>query len=179
MAVANSTGVIASVPTTPQPVEAPRSQSEQALRRAVTRYDICLATVARLTMLDSRRMTGAEFDSLAQAQDELTQLHNELEQAGQLHLLVAPMTPPAPPQPVFAPVEFRTARGEPATEVPVADWQPVDFDVYERLVTASHVAAAADLHLTTEIAYLQLDRQRAEQVAFERSAYELAAGGDR
>jgi hypothetical protein len=154
---------------------------------------------------------------------------------------------PTTPQPVFAPVSFRTAHGEPATSVAVTGWDAVDFEVYENLVAAGPVPApivrtpgqlradariaqhearnlidsmwdlpkaerpavkaaaralyvkasklaaaaddaedaesralsAADLHLTTEIAYLELDRQRAEQVAFERSAYELAAGGDR
>jgi hypothetical protein len=80
---------------------------------------------------------------------------------------------------VFAPVDFRTAHGEPATAVAVTGWDAVDFEVYEHLVEASHIASVADLRLETEIAYQMRDRQLFEQVAFERSAYELAAGGDR
>jgi hypothetical protein len=57
------------------------------VQRAVTRYGICLARVAGLTMRD--RLTAAEYDELADAQDELTRLHEQLEAAGQLHLVVA------------------------------------------------------------------------------------------
>ena len=57
------------------------------VQRAVTRYGICLARVAELSMRD--RLTAAEFDGLAEAQDELTRLHEQLEAAGQLHLVVA------------------------------------------------------------------------------------------
>ena len=57
------------------------------IERAVVRYGVCTATYARLTMQD--RLTPAEFDLLADAQDELTRLHEQLEQAGMLHLVVA------------------------------------------------------------------------------------------
>jgi hypothetical protein len=57
------------------------------VQRAVTRYGICLARVAELTMRD--RLTAAEFDGLADAQKELDRLHEQLEQAGQLHLVVS------------------------------------------------------------------------------------------
>lgn len=53
--------------------------------RSVTRYGILLARVAELTMKD--RLTPAEFNGLADAQAELTRLHEQLEQAGQLHLV--------------------------------------------------------------------------------------------
>lgn len=46
-------------------------------------------------------------------------------------------------------------------------------------VAPSSALSTADLNLTTEIAYLELDRQRAEQVAFEQATCELAAGGIR
>lgn len=59
------------------------------VQRAVTRYGICLARVAELTMMDARRMSPAEYDALANAQAELTRLHEQLEAAGQLHLVVA------------------------------------------------------------------------------------------
>jgi hypothetical protein len=57
------------------------------VQRAVTRYGNLMARVADLLMRD--RLTPAQFDGLADAQDELTRLHEQLEQAGQLHLVVA------------------------------------------------------------------------------------------
>jgi hypothetical protein len=57
------------------------------IKRAVTRYGICTARFAELTMQD--RLTPTEFDALAETQDELTRLHEQLEAAGQLHLVVA------------------------------------------------------------------------------------------
>ena len=57
------------------------------VQRAVTRYGICLARVAELMMRD--HLTVAEFDGLADAQAELTRLHEQLEASGQLHLVVA------------------------------------------------------------------------------------------
>jgi len=43
--------------------------------------------VAELTMRD--RLTPAQYNHLADAQAELNRLHEQLEQAGQLHLVVA------------------------------------------------------------------------------------------
>lgn len=57
------------------------------VQRAVTRYGICLGRVAELMMRD--RLTPAQYDALADAQGELDRLHEQLEAAGQLHLVVA------------------------------------------------------------------------------------------
>lgn len=57
------------------------------IHRAVVRYRNLLARVAELQMQD--RLTPAEFNSLADAQSEATRLHEQLEQAGQLHLVVS------------------------------------------------------------------------------------------
>jgi hypothetical protein len=57
------------------------------VQRAVVRYGICTARFAELSMQD--RLTPAEFDALAETQDELTRLHEQLEAAGQLHLVVS------------------------------------------------------------------------------------------
>lgn len=69
----------------------------------------------------------------------------------------------------------------------ITAWSAVDFDVYEHLIETAPVAAplpvripsapssalsVAELRATTEIAYLERDRQLFEQVR-----YELAAGG--
>ncbi|MFF4346772.1 hypothetical protein [Streptomyces sp. NPDC001530] len=58
------------------------------VRKAVVRYGICLETYARLAMMDARNMSGYQFDLMVEAQDELTQRHEQLEQAGMLHLVV-------------------------------------------------------------------------------------------
>lgn len=56
-------------------------------RRAVTRYGICLTRFAELSMRD--HLSPAEYDAMAEAQAELTRLHEQLEAAGQLHLVVS------------------------------------------------------------------------------------------
>ena len=58
-----------------------------AVERAVVRYGNLMARVAELTMRD--RLTPTQYNHLADAQAELTRLHEQLEQAGQLHLVVA------------------------------------------------------------------------------------------
>jgi len=58
-----------------------------AVERAVVRYGNLMARVAELTMRD--RLTPAQYNHLADAQAELNRLHEQLEQAGQLHLVVA------------------------------------------------------------------------------------------
>jgi hypothetical protein len=57
------------------------------VQRAVVRYGNLMARFAKLTMRD--RLTPAQYNHLADAQAELTRLHEQLEQAGQLHLVVA------------------------------------------------------------------------------------------
>lgn len=56
------------------------------IHRAVVRYGICLTRFAELKMRD--RLTPAEYDAMADAQTELTRLHEQLEAAGLLHLVV-------------------------------------------------------------------------------------------
>lgn len=55
--------------------------------RAVTRYEIAAAQYAELTAMDARDMTGAQFDSLALAEDTMSEARRLLAQAGQLHLI--------------------------------------------------------------------------------------------
>ena len=57
------------------------------VQRAVTRYGNLMARVAELSM--RARLTPAQYNHLADAQAELNRLHEQLEQAGQLHLVVA------------------------------------------------------------------------------------------
>lgn len=54
--------------------------------RAVTRYEVASARYTELTGL-GRPMTGAEFDSLALAQDTMADSVRVLRAAGQLHLI--------------------------------------------------------------------------------------------
>lgn len=56
--------------------------------RAVTRYEVASARTAELsTAMDSRHLSGAEFDSLALAQDTMAASIAILAAAGQLHLV--------------------------------------------------------------------------------------------
>lgn len=79
--------------------------------------------------------------------------------------------------PVFAPIEFHTAEtNQPAPTVAVADWSPVDFDVYESFASTARpiptpTLDAAWLKATTELAYLEARTQLAQQVA-----HDLAIG---
>lgn len=57
------------------------------IRRAVVRYEIAAETVARLSAMDARTMSGAQFDLLASAQDELAMRRQQLADAGRLHLV--------------------------------------------------------------------------------------------
>jgi len=60
------------------------------VRTAVTRYSIASQTVARLSAMDARTMSGAQFDLLVSAQDELAMRRKQLADAGQLHLIEVP-----------------------------------------------------------------------------------------
>ena len=79
----------------------------------------------------------------------------------------------APDAPVFAPIEFHTAEtNQPAPTVAVADWAPVDFDVYESFASTARpiptpVIDAALTRSTNTIAYWLASRQDAEQVAYD------------
>lgn len=85
--------------------------------------------------------------------------------------------PGASDAPVFAPIEFHTAEtNQPAPTVAVADWAPVDFDVYESFASTARPIPtpeldAAWLKATTELAYLEARTQLAQQVA-----HDLAIG---
>ena len=57
------------------------------VHRAVVRYEIASATVDRLSAMDARDMSGAQFTSLAQAQDEMATRRAFLAAAGMLHLI--------------------------------------------------------------------------------------------
>ncbi|MFF7411626.1 hypothetical protein [Streptomyces lydicus] len=57
--------------------------------RAVARYEVAVLRVEELGRVDARRMTGAQFDSLALAQDTITECRRVLAQAGLLHLIAA------------------------------------------------------------------------------------------
>lgn len=59
------------------------------MQRILTRYSIASKTVARLSAMDARSMSGAQFDLLADAQDELAMRRQQLADAGQLHLIDA------------------------------------------------------------------------------------------
>lgn len=88
-----------------------------------------------------------------------------------------------PPKPtVPPPVAFVTASKAPADLDAMADWQPADFETMQILDETtrplpSDVLDAVYLRATTELAYLELDTQLAQRVAFDRGRYELAAGG--
>ena len=59
-----------------------------AVVRAVTRYEIASARTAELSAaMDTRHLSGAEFDSLALAQDVMAESQATLAAAGQLHLI--------------------------------------------------------------------------------------------
>ena len=56
--------------------------------RAVTRYEVASARTAELSaVMDTRDLTGAEFDSLVLAQDLMAGSRTTLAAAGQLHLI--------------------------------------------------------------------------------------------
>ena len=55
--------------------------------RAVTVYEVASARYAELAAMDAREMTGAEFDSLALAEDRMAAARATLAAAGQLHLI--------------------------------------------------------------------------------------------
>ncbi|MGW7087564.1 hypothetical protein ACWGH2_29265 [Streptomyces sp. NPDC054871] len=57
------------------------------VHRAVVRYDIVQAKIDRLSSLDVRDMTPAQFDGLVEAQIELTALRVQLAEADALHLV--------------------------------------------------------------------------------------------
>lgn len=57
------------------------------VHRAVTRFETAALRVEELAGLDARAMTGAQFDSLALAQDTMAESRRMLEQAGFLHLI--------------------------------------------------------------------------------------------
>jgi hypothetical protein len=83
-----------SAPTAPLPpvaVDAMRrlelALASPAVVRAVTRYEVASARTAELSAMDAREMSGAEFDSLALAQDVMAEARATLAAAGQLHLI--------------------------------------------------------------------------------------------
>lgn len=56
--------------------------------RAVTRYEVASARTAELShLMDSRDLSGAEFDSLFDAQDVMRESRRTLAAAGMLHLI--------------------------------------------------------------------------------------------
>jgi hypothetical protein len=55
--------------------------------RAVTVYEVASERYAELVAMDARKMTGADFDSLATAQDRMNEARARLAAAGQLHLI--------------------------------------------------------------------------------------------
>lgn len=57
--------------------------------RAVTRYEIASARYAELCAMDARTMSGADFDSLALAQDTIADARATLAAAGRLDLIEA------------------------------------------------------------------------------------------
>ncbi|MGQ3551726.1 hypothetical protein TR631_12510 [Streptomyces rochei] len=57
------------------------------VQRAVTRYEVAAARYAELATVDSRSMTGAEFQALADAQTVMADSVRVLTAAGQLHLI--------------------------------------------------------------------------------------------
>jgi hypothetical protein len=58
-----------------------------AVDKAVVRYEIAAATVDRLSQVDARDMSPAQFDSLADAQKRMAEFRATLAAAGQLHLI--------------------------------------------------------------------------------------------
>lgn len=59
------------------------------VQRAVVRYEIAAARLEELADMDARFMTGAQFDSLALAQDTMAESRQVLARAGLLHLVDA------------------------------------------------------------------------------------------
>ncbi|MEV6737905.1 hypothetical protein AB0N14_13620 [Streptomyces sp. NPDC051104] len=58
------------------------------IARAVTRYEVASARTVELSAaMDTRQLTGAEFDSLVLAQDVMAASQATLAAAGQLHLI--------------------------------------------------------------------------------------------
>lgn len=55
--------------------------------RAVTIYEGASQRYAELAAMDARTMSGADFDSLALAQDRMNAARATLAAAGQLHLI--------------------------------------------------------------------------------------------
>ncbi|QTD97005.1 hypothetical protein [Streptomyces cyanogenus] len=56
--------------------------------RAIVRYEVASARTAELSAeMDTRDLTGAEFDSLVLAQDVMAASRTVLAAAGQLHLI--------------------------------------------------------------------------------------------
>jgi hypothetical protein len=73
--------------------------------------------------------------------------------------------PPKPSAQVFAPIVFHTAdAGALTAEVPVADWQAADFEVYESFASTARriptpVLAAAMSRLLEATPYLEADSE--------------------
>lgn len=57
------------------------------IRRVVVRFKIAAAAVDRLSAMDSRDMSAAQFDHLADAQRRMAEARAVLAAAGQLHLI--------------------------------------------------------------------------------------------
>lgn len=57
------------------------------VQRAVTVFEVAFATVDRLSRVDARDMSPTQFDSLASAQQRMTEARATLAAAGQLHLI--------------------------------------------------------------------------------------------
>ncbi|MEU5496146.1 hypothetical protein [Streptomyces griseofuscus] len=55
--------------------------------RAVAVYEVASARYAELAAKDARTMSGADFDSLALAQDRMAEARATLTSVGQLHLI--------------------------------------------------------------------------------------------
>jgi hypothetical protein len=93
----HSTGTLTSAtptPTAPLPPAAADAMrrlelalASPAVVRAVTRYEVASARTAELSAMDAREMSGAEFDSLALAQDVMAEARTTLAAGGQLHLI--------------------------------------------------------------------------------------------
>ncbi|MEU9436574.1 hypothetical protein [Streptomyces sp. NPDC048252] len=61
--------------------------SPGAIDRVAVRHQIASETFARLAAMDAREMSGAQFDLLADAQDEMQMRRQQLADAGRLHLI--------------------------------------------------------------------------------------------
>lgn len=59
----------------------------EEIRRVVVRFEIAAATVDRLSRVDARDMSPAQFDHLADAQKRMAEYRATLAAAGQLHLI--------------------------------------------------------------------------------------------